>query len=160
MKLDFWGRFVSFPEWLIILNSKAHLIWPKSAQKGAQYFFPKKSHIFGKRRTIFDPPNNFYCIFIHEFFGDAKFKKKRSKIFYFFWVFFYTFPFKGLFYHFTKAHKNFSRSHLTLKVAPMCSKAHTINHSVSRLQPICLFSNVEKVQMHRVIIFKAYDSQI
>ena len=30
----------------------------------------------------------------------------------------------------------------------------------SRLQPICLFSNVEKVQMHRVIIFKAYDSQI
>ena len=63
----------SFAEWLIILNSKAHLIWPKSAQKGAQYFFPKKSHIFGKRRTIFDPPNNFYCIFIHEFFGDAKF---------------------------------------------------------------------------------------
>ena len=70
-------------EWLIILNSKAHLIWPKSAQKGAQYLFPKKSHIFGKRRTIFDPPNNFYCIFIHEFFGDAKFKKKNLKFFIF-----------------------------------------------------------------------------
>ena len=61
------------PEWLIILNTKAHPIWPKSAQKGAQYFFPKKSHIFGKRRTIFNPPNNFYCIFIHKCFGDAKF---------------------------------------------------------------------------------------
>jgi len=70
-------------EWLIILNSKAHLIWPKSAQKGAQYFFPKKSHIFGKRRTIFDPPNNFYCIFIHEFFGDAKFKKENLIFFIF-----------------------------------------------------------------------------
>merc|ERR1711994_259791 len=75
-----WYYVSSFlvTEWLIILNSKAHPIWPKSAQKGAQYFFPKKSHIFGKRRTIFDSPNNFYCIFIHEFFGDAKFKKKKS----------------------------------------------------------------------------------
>ena len=35
------------------------------------------------------------------------------------------------FYCFTKAHKNFSKSHLTLKVAPMCSKAHTIRHSAS-----------------------------
>ena len=58
----------SLPELLIILNSKAHLIWPKSAQKGAQFFSPKKSHIFGERRTIFDPPNNFYCIFMHKFF--------------------------------------------------------------------------------------------
>ena len=30
-------------EWLIILNSKAHLIWPKSAQKGAQFFSPKSA---------------------------------------------------------------------------------------------------------------------
>ena len=62
--------------WSKFLSSKAHRIWPKVAQKGAQKNFLKKSHIFGKRRTIFDPPNNFYCIFIHEFFGDAKFEKK------------------------------------------------------------------------------------
>ena len=78
-----WSSPFQLSECLIILNSKAHLIWPKSAQKGAQIFSPKKSHIFGKRRTIFDPPNNFYCIFIHEFFGDAKFKKKNLKFFIF-----------------------------------------------------------------------------
>ena len=127
--LLFWPKGfqrLKWSEFLIILNSKAHLIWPKSAQKGAQYFFPKKSHIFGKRRTIFDPPNNFYCIFIHEFFGDLK----NLKIFIFYKFFFFILSYKGLFYDFTKAHKKFSRSHLTLNVAPMCSKAHTINHSV------------------------------
>ena len=66
-KLSGWSKF---------LSSKAHWIWPKVAQKGAQKKFLKKSHIFGKRRTIFDPPNNFYCIFIHKFFGVAKFFKK------------------------------------------------------------------------------------
>ena len=34
-------------ECLIILNSKAHLIWPKSAQKGAQIFPSQKCYIFG-----------------------------------------------------------------------------------------------------------------
>ena len=76
-------------EWLNVLNSKAHLIWPKSAQKGAQIFFLKKCHIFGKKRTIFDPPNNYYCIFMHKFFGDVKF----SKFFSIFYGFFLYFPY-------------------------------------------------------------------
>ena len=33
----------------IILNSKVHQIWPKSAQNGAQIFFSQKSHIFGEK---------------------------------------------------------------------------------------------------------------
>ena len=43
--------------------------------------------------------------------------------------FFCKFSLKRSFSSFVKAHKNFSRSHLTLKVAPMCSKVHIIKHS-------------------------------
>ena len=35
------------------------------------------------------------------------------------------------FYSFEKAHKFFSMRHLTLKGAPMCAYAHTIEHSGS-----------------------------
>ena len=40
----------------------------KKHTKRCTIFCPKKRHIFGKRRTIFDPSNNFYCIFMHKFF--------------------------------------------------------------------------------------------
>ena len=91
-------------------------------------FFPKRA-IFLVKGAQFLTPQTIFIAFSYMNFLEMPNLKKKSKIFYFFWVFFYIFPFKGLFYHFTKAHKNFSRSHLTLKVAPMCSKAHTINHS-------------------------------
>ena len=55
-------------ECLIILNSKAHLIWPKSAQKGAQIFPPKSAIFLVKSAQFFDPPINFYCIFMHKYF--------------------------------------------------------------------------------------------
>ena len=92
-------------------------------------FFPKRA-IFLVKGAQFLTPQTIFIAFSYMNFLEMPNLKKKSKIFYFFWVFFYIFPFKGLFYHFTKAHKNFSRSHLTLKVAPMCSKAHTINHSL------------------------------
>ena len=57
---------LTWPEFLIILNWKAHLLWPKRAQKSAQFFLPKKRHIFGKRRTIFDPSNSFYALIFLE----------------------------------------------------------------------------------------------
>ena len=41
------------------------------------------------------------------------------------------------------------------KCVPLASTA-----SFRRLQPICLFFDVEKVQIHRVTIFRAYDFQI
>ena len=61
-KINFW----LWTEFLIILNWKAHLLWPKRAQKSAQFFLPKKRHIFGKRRTIFDPSNSFYALIFLE----------------------------------------------------------------------------------------------
>ena len=65
----------NFPTYFF--TSKEHLICPKSAQKNAKFYSPKKCHIFCKRHTIFDPPNNYYCIFMHHFFF-------RYKIFHFF----------------------------------------------------------------------------
>ena len=47
------------------LSKKVH-------KKFAKFFPPKKCHIFCKRHTIFDPPNNFYCIFMHQYFSMLK----------------------------------------------------------------------------------------
>ena len=74
-------------EVLIILNSKAHIIWPKTAQKGAQFFFLKKSHIFGKRRTIFDPPKFFIAFLCIYFLKMSNFEKKSVIFLFFFNIF-------------------------------------------------------------------------
>ena len=116
----------------IILNLKAHQSWPKSAQNGAQFFFSQKSHIFGKRCTIFNPKRLVFCIFTLKFFLKCQNVAIFSSFTGFFWVFSKIFFKKVYSFCFIKAHKKNSRSHLTLKVAPMCYKAHVIEHSGER----------------------------
>ena len=119
-------------------------------------FFPKRA-IFLVKGAQFLTPQTIFIAFSYMNFLEMPNLKKKSKIFYFFWVFFYIFPFKGLFYHFTKAHKNFSRSHLTLKVAPMCSKAHTINHSVSRGKEFFNWTESEKMVLSILLVLESND---
>ena len=52
----------------IILKSKVHQIWPKSAQNGAQNFFSPKEPYFWKKEHNFHPKTIFFYTFIHKFF--------------------------------------------------------------------------------------------
>ena len=52
-------------------DSGSALFLPKSYKKRlkkAPTNFFKKRHNFGQKRLKFDPPNNFYCIFMHKTF--------------------------------------------------------------------------------------------
>ena len=131
---EFWLGWNQIPECSIILNLKAHQSWPKSAQNGAQFFFSQKSHIFGKRCTIFNPKRLVFCIFTLKFFLKCQNVAIFSSFTGFFWVFSKIFFKKVYSFCFIKAHKKNSRSHLTLKVAPMCYKAHVIEHSENQVQ--------------------------
>ena len=108
---------------------KAHQSWPKSAQNGAQFCFSQKSHIFWKRRTILNPKTLVFCIFVLKFFLKCQNVAIFSSFTGFFWVFSKIFFKKVYSFCFIKVHLKNSRSHLTLKVAPMCYKAHVIEHS-------------------------------
>ena len=100
---------------------------PQKAHKKVHKIFSPKNAIFLVKSTQFLTPQTifiaFSCINFLEMSNFAIF-------FLFFSIFYHFFLIKGLFYCFTKAHKFFSRSHFTLKVAPMCAKAHIIGHSV------------------------------
>ena len=71
------------------------------------------------------PPKQFLLHFYALIFLEMS---NFANFFLYFLVFCIFFLIKGLFHCYIKAHKKFSRSHLTLKVAPMCSKAHIIKH--------------------------------
>ena len=62
------GKFEEF-----FYLKRAPYLSKKVHKKFGKNFPPKKCHIFCKMQTIFDPPNNFYCIFMHQFFSDIKF---------------------------------------------------------------------------------------
>ena len=107
-----------YSECSIILNSNAHKIQPKSAQKCAQYFSPKKS-------KLFDPLNNFYCIFMHKFFEKFKIFKFFSQNFNFFNKFSLIFPNFCLFI-LLKKRTNFFQCATWLWKAHQCAHMRTL----------------------------------
>ena len=116
------GKFEEF------FTSKEHLIYPKKCTKNLQKLFSQKSAIFLVKGTQFLTPETIFIAFLCiKFFSGSKFV--HFLLFFLIFFFFCKFyPKIGLFCSFKKEHKIFSRCHKTLKVAPMCSKAHGFDH--------------------------------
>ena len=100
----------------------------KSTKRRTIFFLPKSATFLVKGAQFLTPRKNF----MHRFCW-------RGEILHFFptfYRFFTKFSFIKVLFAFSnsiKVHKIFSRSHLTLKVAPMCSKTHIIKNSASKL---------------------------
>ena len=98
----------------------------KSTKRRTIFFLPKSATFLVKGAQFLTPRKNF----MHRFCW-------RGEILHFFptfYRFFTKFSFIKVLFAFSnsiKVHKIFSRSHLTLKVAPMCSKTHIIKNSVT-----------------------------
>ena len=58
------GKFKEF------LSLHFYQIYPKSEEKGEQISQKNPPYSWD---TIFNPPFNFYCIFMHKYFSDSKF---------------------------------------------------------------------------------------
>ena len=87
-----WNRLFAIryttTEMPIILNSKAHIFWPKSAQKGAQFFSPKSAIFLVKSAQFLTPQTIFIAFLCINFFQISNFVKKKL----IFQIFFYIFP--------------------------------------------------------------------
>ena len=98
----------------------------KRTKRCTNFFSPKGAIFLVKSAQFLTPQTIFIAFLCINIFHTSNFANK----FYFFYLSSVFFLVKPPFYCFKKAHKIFSRRHITLKVAPMCAKAHMIGNSV------------------------------
>ena len=126
MILDFVGYFALFwSEWPIILNSKVHLIWPKTAKKRTKRctkFFPQKSPFFFVKGAQFLTPQTIFIAFSCIIFLEMS----NFAIFFCFFLFFIIFFLLKAFFIVLQRRTNFFQGATLLWKSHQCAPRRTL----------------------------------